>query len=216
MDFIKEACVEGYNEAIKAKIMGADRIELCSSLHEDGLTPDRNTIISVLKEMTIPVKIMIRPRPGNFIYSQKEIAQMESDIIFCKKQGVKEVVLGCLDKRKRVDLVTLNRLAKISDPMKITFHKAIDYTHNIFDEMEKLVKCKGVASVLTSGGSKFVLNNKKLLLKILKHFKGKLNIIIAGGITEKNFDNIHQVFNWDEYHGRKIVGNLNNAAETFD
>ena len=92
--------------------------------------------------------------------------------------------------------------------MKVTFHKAIDQTHNIFVEIEKLVKCKGVSSVLTSGESEFVLNNKIMLLKILKHFKGKLNIILAGGITEKNFDNIHQVFNWNEYHGRKIVGNL--------
>ena len=130
MDIIKEACVEGFEEAIQAKIMGADRIELCSSLHEDGLTPEKKTITSVLKAITIPVKIMIRPRPGNFVYSQKEIAQMESDISFCKKQGVKEVVLGCLDNRKRIDLVSLNRLMKISYPMKITFHKAIDQTHN--------------------------------------------------------------------------------------
>ncbi|OUX31145.1 MAG: hypothetical protein CBE24_05600 [bacterium TMED264] len=211
MDIIKEACVEGYNEAIQAKKMGADRIELCSSLNEDGLTPDRKIITSVLKAMTIPVKVMIRPRRGNFIYGQKEISQMESDISFCKQQGIKEVVLGCLDNRKRVDLVTLNRLAKISDPMKITFHKAIDHTHNIFVEMERLVKCKVVTSVLTSGQSRFVLNNKILLLKILKHSKGKLNIILAGGISEKNFDNVHQVFNWNEYHGRKIVGNLGNA-----
>ena len=211
MDIIKEACVEGCEEAIQAKLMGADRIELCSSLHEDGLTPERKTITSVLEAINIPVKIMIRPRPGNFVYSQKEISQMESDISFCKEQGVKEVVLGCLDNRKRIDLVTVNRLAKISDPMKITFHKAIDHTHNIFVEMEKLVKCNGVGSVLTSGESTFVLNNKNLLLKILKHFKGKLNIILAGGISEKNFDNIHQVFNWNEYHGRKIVGSLNIA-----
>ena len=211
MDIIKEACVEGFDEAIQAKVMGANRIELCSSLHKDGLTPDRKTITSVLKGMTIPVKIMIRPRPGNFIYSQKEISQMESDISFCKKQGVKEVVLGCLDNRKMVDLVSLNRLMKISYPMKITFHKAIDQTHNIFVEMEKLVKCKGVSSVLTSGESKFVLNNKIMLMKILKYFRGKLNIILAGGITEKNFDNIHQFFNWSEYHGRNIVGSLNNA-----
>jgi len=211
MDIIKEACVEGCEEAIQAKLMGADRIELCSSLHEDGLTPERKTITSVLEAITIPVKIMIRPRPGNFVYSQKEISQMESDISFCKKQGVKEVVLGCLDNRKMVDLVSLNRLMKISYPMKTTFHKAIDQTHNIFVEMEKLVKCKGVSSVLTSGESAFVLDNKIMLLKILKHFKGRLNIILAGGITEKNFDNIHQVFNWNEYHGRKIVGSLNIA-----
>ncbi len=211
MDIIKEACVEGCEEAIQAKIMGADRIELCSSLHEDGLTPERKTITSVLEAINIPVKIMIRPRPGNFVYSQKEISQMESDISFCKKQGVKEVVLGCLDNRKMIDIVSLNRLMKISYPMKITFHKAIDQTHNIFVEMEKLVKCKGVSSVLTSGESAFVLDNKIILLKILKHFKGRLNIILAGGITEKNFDNIHQVFNWNEYHGRKILGSLNIA-----
>ena len=211
MDIIKEACVEGCEEAIQAKIMGADRIELCSSLHEDGLTPERKTITSVLEAINIPVKIMIRPRPGNFIYSQKEISKMESDISFCKKQGVTEVVLGCLDNRNRVDLVSLNRLVKISYPMKITFHKAIDQTHNIFVEMEKLVKCKGVSSVLTSGESKFVLNNRIILLKILKHFRGRLNVILAGGISEKNFDNIHQVFNWNEYHGRNIVGSLNNA-----
>ena len=209
MDIIKEACVEGCEEAIQAKIMGAGRIELCSSLHEDGLTPDRKTITSVLKAISIPVKIMIRPRSGNFVYSQQEISQMESDISFCKKQGVKEVVFGCLDHRKMVDLVSLNRLMEISYPMKITFHKAIDQTHNIFVEMEKLVKCKGVSSVLTSGGSAFVLDNKIMLLEILKHFKGKLNLILAGAITEKNFDNIHQVFNWNEYHGRKIVGSLN-------
>ena len=66
MDIIKEACVEGCEEAIQAKIMGADRIELCSSLHEDGLTPERKTMTSVLEAINIPVKIMIRPRPGNF------------------------------------------------------------------------------------------------------------------------------------------------------
>ena len=210
MDIIKEACVEGYQEAIQAKKLGADRLELCSSLNEDGLTPDRNTITSVLNATTIPVKIMIRPRPGNFIYNQKEISQMESDISFCKKQGIKEVVFGCLDSKKRVDIVTLKRLANISYPMKITFHKAIDHTHNIFVEMDRLVKCRVVDSVLTSGESRFVLKKKTLLMKILKHFKDKLNIILAGGINQNNFDTIHQVFQWNEYHGRKIVGNLCN------
>ena len=213
MDIIKEACVEGYQEAIQAKKLGADRIELCSSLNEDGLTPDRKTITSVFKAMNIPVKIMIRPRKGNFIYSQKEISQMESDIIFCKKQGIKEVVFGCLDNKERVDIDTLNRLANISYPMKITFHKAIDHTHDILVEMDRLVKAKSVASVLTSGGSTFVLRKKTLLMKILENFKGKLNIIIAGGISENNFDNLHQVFQWNEYHGRKIVGNLSNAKK---
>ncbi|MFL3006593.1 MAG: copper homeostasis protein CutC [Candidatus Neomarinimicrobiota bacterium] len=213
MDIIKEACVEGYQEAIQAKKLGADRLELCSSLNEDGLTPDRNTITSVLNATTIPVKIMIRPRPGNFIYSQKEISQMELDISFCKKQGIEEVVFGCLDSKKRVDIVTLKRLANISYPMKITFHKAIDHTHNIFVEMDRLVKCRVVDSVLTSGESRFVLKKKTLLMKILKHYKDKLNIILAGGINQNNFDTIHQVFQWNEYHGRKIVGNLRNTTK---
>ena len=208
MKIIKEVCVETYREALFAEQLGADRIELCSSLDQDGLTPKRKTIKFLSKELTIPLKVMIRPRPGNFNYNETELVQMESDILFCKSQGIKEVVLGVLNEKQCVDLISLERLLHFSSPMKITFHKAIDETVNIFEEIEKLVNYKNITSILTSGKGKFVLDNKALLIKIIEQFKNKINIILAGGIAKNNFEYIHNVFQWNEYHGRRIIGNL--------
>lgn len=209
MDFIiKEACVEGYQEAMLAEKLGADRIELCSHLDKDGLTPERETILDVLSSISIPIKIMIRPRSGNFVYNKKEIYQMEEEISFCKTNGVKEIVFGVLDTQNRIDMDLVKRLTNISYPMRVTFHKAIDCSDNIKEAFEQLVKCKAVTSVLTSGKGKFVLENRTLIKEIIQLYKDKINIILAGGITNDNLDKIHKTFHCIEYHGKKIVGKL--------
>ena len=205
---IKEACVEGYQEAMLAEKLGADRIELCSHLDKDGLTPERETIIDVLRSISIPIKIMIRPRSGNFVYNKKEIYQMEEEISFCKTNGVKEVVFGVLDTQNRIDMDLVKRLTNISYPMRVTFHKAIDCSDNIKEAFEQLIKCKAVTSVLTSGKGKFVLENRTLIKEIIQLYKDKINIILAGGITNDNLDKIHKTFHCIEYHGKKIVGKL--------
>ena len=209
MDFIiKEACVEGYQEAMLAEKLGADRIELCSHLDKDGLTPERETILDVLSSISIPIKIMIRPRSGNFVYNKKEIYQMEEEISFCKTNGVNEVVFGVLDTQNRIDMDLVKRLTNISYPMRVTFHKAIDCSDNIKEAFEQLIKCKAVTSVLTSGKGKFVLENRTLIKEIIQLYKDKINIILAGGITNDNLDKIHKTFHCIEYHGKKIVGKL--------
>tara|TARA_Y100001968_G_scaffold24243_1_gene18989 strand:+ start:305 stop:937 length:633 start_codon:yes stop_codon:yes gene_type:complete len=205
---IKEACVEGYQEAMLAEKLGADRIELCSHLDKDGLTPERETILDVLRSISIPIKIMIRPRSGNFVYNKKEIYQMEEEISFCKTNGVKEVVFGVLDTQNRIDMDLVKRLTNISYPMRVTFHKAIDCSDNIKEAFEQLIKCKAVTSVLTSGKGKFVLENRTLIKEIIQLYKDKINIILAGGITNDNLDKIHKTFHCIEYHGKKIVGKL--------
>ena len=91
---IKEACVESTDQAVNAEINGADRIELCKNLDLDGLTPEMDIIQNTMKSVNIPVKVMIRPRAGNFIYSHDEIKSMEQDIDLCKKLNVPEVVIG--------------------------------------------------------------------------------------------------------------------------
>ena len=205
---IKEACVEGHQEAMLAEKLGADRIELCSHLDKDGLTPERETILDVLSSISIPIKIMIRPRSGNFVYNKKEIYQMEEEISFCKTNGVKEVVFGVLDTQNRIDMDLVKRLSNISYPMRVTFHKAIDCSANIKEAFEQLIKCKAVTSVLTSGKGKFVLENRTLIKEIIQLYKDKINIILAGGITNDNLDKIHKTFHCIEYHGKKIVGKL--------
>ena len=205
---IKEECVEGFLEAMLAEKLGADRIELCSHLDKDGLTPERETILDVLSSISIPIKIMIRPRSGNFVYNKKEIYQMEEEISFCKTNGVKEVVFGVLDTQNRIDMDLVKRLTNISYPMRVTFHKAIDCSDNIKEAFEQLIKCKAVTSVLTSGKGKFVLENRTLIKEIIQLYKDKINIILAGGITNDNLDKIHKTFHCIEYHGKKIVGKL--------
>lgn len=205
---IKEACVEGYQEAMLAEKLGADRIELCSHLDKEGLTPERETILDVIRSISIPIKIMIRPRSGNFVYNKKEIYQMEEEISFCKTNGVKEVVFGVLDTQNRIDMDLVKRLTNISYPMRVTFHKAIDCSDNFKEGFEQLIKCKAVTSVLTSGKGKFVLENRTLIKEIIQLYKDKINIILAGGITNDNLDKIHKTFHCIEYHGKKIVGKL--------
>ena len=204
-----EACVESYEEAVRAKELGANRIELCSRLDLDGLTPTRKTILDVKNYVNLPIKIMIRPRGGDFIYTINEIKKMESEIDFCKENGLNEIVLGVLTNVKEIDFNLLMRLVERSHPMGITFHKAIDQTDDIFQQIELLCETTPVESVLTSGGVGTLMKNKKIVKGLLDRFSSKINLILAGSITKNNFKIIHNQFHASEYHGRKIVGDLN-------
>ncbi len=208
LNIIKEACVDTLEQAILAEKLGADRIELCSYLNLDGLTPDRQLIKEAVKILNIPLKIMIRPKSGDFNYNKQDIKEMESDLNFCKNNGIGEVVFGVLDKNKKINLEETSRLANIASPMKITFHKAIDHTENILDELESLSSINEITSILTSGKSNFVLDSSNRIKQILENYRSRFNIILAGGITEKNLKKVHRNFNAKEYHGKRIVGNL--------
>jgi len=100
-DVLLEACVENLDQALLAERKNADRIELCGRLDLGGVTPPHEMIISSVKQLSIPTKIMIRPRGGNFIYSSPEVELMMSDIIFCKKNGIGEIVLGALTEKEK-------------------------------------------------------------------------------------------------------------------
>ena len=205
---IKEACVETVKEAILAEKQGADRVELCYRLEYDGLTPAKNIIKKSIKSLSIPIKVMIRPRKGNFIYNEKEIMEMESKIEMCKNIGITEVVFGLLKSDKNIDYISTERLVKKAYPMSVTFHKAIDITFDILNAIEKLVPITGVTSILSSGGESTAYHGKERMKEIINRFRNRFNIIVAGSITENNLAAIHNFIGAKEYHGRKIVGNL--------
>ena len=203
-----EACVESLDEAKNAAELGADRIELCSRLDLDGLTPAKKTIISILENIRIPIKVMIRPRQGNFVYDEDDVKQMESAITFCKNNGVSHIVLGVLNNSNEIDIATMTRLSEISKPMHITFHKAIDQTNDIVKQVEVLCSLNIVKSILTAGGRGDLIKNKETAKTLLDRFSSELNIVLAGSITKNNLKMIHNEFQANEYHGRKIVGDL--------
>ena len=204
----KEACVETVKEAILAEKRGTDRVELCDRLEYDGLTPTKQNIEKSIESLSIPIKVMIRPRKGNFIYNEKEIMEIESKIEMCKSIGITEVVFGLLKSDKNIDYISTERLVKKAYPMSVTFHKAIDITFDILNAIEKLVPITGVTSILSSGGENTAYHGKERMKEIINRFRNRFNVIVAGSITESNLAEIHNFIGAKEYHGRKIVGNL--------
>ncbi len=204
-DILKEACVETIAEALEASAQGANRIEYCRDLAADGLTPALEEIEQLLPQIDIPVKVMIRPRAGDFCYDKKDLEMMLESIRAFKALGVAGFVTGPLTSEHKIDLESLNLLAEEAAPLPITFHKAIDKVKDKVAAIEQLKKINGVDSVLSSGGADTALEGKDTLWEMVACAGEDLVIIPAGKITSQNLSHIHQLIDAREYHGRKIV-----------
>ncbi|MFL3008888.1 MAG: copper homeostasis protein CutC [Candidatus Neomarinimicrobiota bacterium] len=185
---IREVCIDSIDQAMKAERQGADRLELCSALHLDGLTPKINEVYKVIKIIQIPIKVMVRCRDGNFIYNDGEISKMEEEIDLFKSMGVQEIVTGALTESNYIDQNATRRLVNRANPMKVTFHKAIDYTDDMLGQINILSKIKGINSILTSGGAESALKGVNKINKIINKFGSRFRIIAAGSITNKNLE----------------------------
>ncbi|MCK9639397.1 MAG: copper homeostasis protein CutC [Prolixibacteraceae bacterium] len=204
MDIVKEVCVESFDEAIKAVERGATRIELCENLSVGGTTPSYGTIRKCLEKLSVPVMVMIRPRGGNFTYSQDEFEIMQEDILLCKKLSVPGVVFGLLDEQGMLDEVKIRLLVQLSRPMQVTFHKAIDSAANI---MESVVRLKdiGVERILSSGGKPTAIEGQETLNRMIEIASPQLSIIVAGKVDHENLEEIRKIIPASEYHGRRLV-----------
>ena len=146
-----EICVGDVASAIAAEAGGADRIELCDNLAVGGTTPSAGTIAESCRRLSIPVHVLIRPRGGDFIYSEPEIAVMRHDIETAKALGAAGVVLGVLTADGAIDRDQTAALIALARPLSVTFHKAFDQTAEPLEALETLIDL-GVERVLTSGG----------------------------------------------------------------
>ncbi|MGY5851396.1 copper homeostasis protein CutC [Salegentibacter sp. F14] len=207
-NFIKEACVENINQALKAEKNGANRIELCGHLNVGGMTPSNELIVAAKQQLKIPIRIMIRPRGGNFVYSKEEFETMVTSIEFCKKIGVEGVVFGILDTANFLNLKEISTMAKIASPLKVVIHKAIDETPKPIEEVKKLSEIEGITTVLTSGGEKTAFEGKEVLREMISICQDQMELLPAGKITNKNIQELHNFLGAKAYHGKRIVGNL--------
>ena len=139
MSILLEACVGCYEEAKRAEMLGADRIELCDNLEEGGTTPSYGTIYLAKKNINIPISVIIRPRGGNFVYSNDEFEIMKKDIIICKELGVETVVFGILNKNNTIDIDRTRELVDLAQGLKVTFHMAFDEIYDKFKALEQLI-----------------------------------------------------------------------------
>lgn len=207
MDILKEACVGSYIEAKKAEDLGADRIELCDNLNEGGTTPSLGTIKIAKETISVPIFPIIRPRGGNFIFSEEEIKIMERDIELCKSLNIDGVVIGALTSNNEIDEDVIIRLIEKAKGMNITFHMAFDLIDNRKAAIDKLIQL-GVNRILTKGGNKSAMNNLDILRETVEYAGNRINILAGGGITKDNYKYIVDKTCVKEVHGTKIVGKL--------
>ncbi|MDP4206356.1 MAG: copper homeostasis protein CutC [Bacteroidota bacterium] len=201
---IKEACVENIREAIAAEKAGASRLELCENLQVGGTTPSYGTIKYCKQQLRIPFFSMIRPRGGNFVYSDLEFTIMKEDIQVCKLLGADGVVFGILKSDNTIDIERTRELVELAKPMQVTFHKAFDLVSNPVAEMERLIQI-GVDRILTSGTKDTALQGQNILNELIIKANGRIQIVVAGNVTAENLGEVKRLIPSLEYHGRRIV-----------
>ncbi|CAM1363013.1 copper homeostasis protein CutC [Tenacibaculum xiamenense] len=180
-----EICANSYQSAINAQNAGANRIELCSELSLGGITPSYGLIKQVIENISIPVFILIRPRSGNFIYTDTEFEIIKKDIEFCKKVGCSGIVTGVLSENGNIDIKRTKALFELAKPLDFTFHRAFDCVANPEDSI-KALKEIGVKRILSSGLKPTAIEGIELLIK-LKEIGGKnLNIMPGSGVNHSN------------------------------
>jgi copper homeostasis protein len=200
---IFEACVGNYKEAVLAAKKGADRIELCDNLMEDGTTPSFGTIKKTLEKLNIPVMVIIRPRGGNFTYTEEEIEIMKYDIQICKDLGAHGVVIGVI-KDSKVDIKTIKELVDLAKPMSITFHMAFDEIEDKKSAIDELVEL-GIDRILTKGGLSDAISGKDSLKELVKYANERISIMPGKGVNRENRDYLLEYTGAWEIHGSKIV-----------
>ena len=203
-----ECCVESLSEALIAEKRGADQLELCSDLANDGLTPDTALTEKILETISIPLKVMIRHRKGDFFYDKSDISIIKNQINSMKLIGIKHIVFGSLTHLNRINLEQIKMVSEWAYPMNVTYHKAIDLSENFFEDTELLLQFKNVKSLLTSGQASTAEKGYLTLKRLLADFGKNIKIISAGSITDKNLKKIHNMIRGRYYHGRKILGEL--------
>lgn len=208
MDFIKEACVDTVENAVNAFKSGADRIEFCSNLDEDGLTPKIDDLILIKKLVSVPIRVMIRPHSKSFVYNEVDIEKMKNTIDLCKQYDFDGVVFGCLNKDNELNMNLITDLTNYANPLNVIIHKAIDNTLSPLESLKKLVKLKTIKGVLSSGGAVSAEIGSNTLKQMVEFSPKNFEIIVAGEVTNVNLELIHKKIGSSFYHGRKIVGEL--------
>lgn len=182
---ITEICAFSFDSARNARDAGADRIELCTELFTGGLTPSFGLLQKVVKELDIPVYVLIRPRSGNFSYSVEELDTMLRDIQMCNELGCAGVVSGVLKKNHTVDTVATASLMEAAGDMDFTFHRAFDWVGNREEAAERLIHL-GCKRILTSGGMSSAVAGLDNLLSLQRRFGQDLVVMPGGGVRTSN------------------------------
>jgi copper homeostasis protein len=185
--------------ALAAQNAGANRIELCSAPSVGGLTPGIGTILATRRHLSIPMNVMIRPREGDFCYTEREFESILMDIESCEEVGVDGIVTGILLKDGTIDKERMKLAIEAAGPMKVTFHRAFDMVRDPFEALETLIEC-GVNTVLTSGGKQKAMQGIGLIAQLVVRANKRIGILPGSGINEMNVKELYIKTGVSEIH----------------
>lgn len=213
MSKIEIACFNP-ESAVIAFENGADRLELCDGLSEGGTTPNFETVKQLREKINIPIFVMIRPRGGDFTYSDTEFEQMKSELIQLKSLNVDGFVFGILDENDEVKIEQNKQLIELAKPYPCTFHRAFDRAKDLENSLEKVIEC-GFKTILTSGQKPNVSEGKENLKKLVELSNGRIEILVGGGLRSTNIEEIRNVTKAGYFHSSAITdgGAFANADE---
>lgn len=196
-----EICLESADDVAAAAEAGADRVELCASLFEGGITPSAGMIEQAVAVAAgrIRVHVIIRPRGGDFVYSSSETAVMLRDIETAKLAGADGVVIGALTEDAEVDVDLCSRLVVAARPLSVTFHRAFDVTRTPEKAFEDVVSL-GVDRLLTSGAAPSALEGAELIARLVTKAAGRIIVLPAGGINERTAARVAEQTGAQELH----------------
>ena len=194
-----EISVESAERARAAESGGADRLELCCELALGGLTPPRALIEAVRKSVRIPVLAMIRPRAGDFVYSETEFAEMLEAIAWAREARIEGVVAGLLGRDRRVDRTRTAQLVGAARGLEVTFHRAVDDARDLLEAVDEIAEA-GVTRILTSGGKPTALDGAPTIAAMIERARGRVDILPGAGINAGNLGEIVRRTGAEEVH----------------
>lgn len=198
-DFLLEVAVDSLERAIAAERAGAHRLELCANLDVGGLTPGIELIRRVRSAVRIPIHVMLRPRPGDFVYSAAEFAEMKSSIKTIAAENLEGIVTGVLLPDGRVDVPRTRELVALASPMQVTFHRAFDHTQEFAAALENVI-LTGAHRILTSGGAADAQTGAAILRSLIHQAAGRITILPGGGLHPGNIAEVARVTGARELH----------------
>ena len=201
-----EICIDSVRSARAAQEGGASRVELCDNLLVGGTTPSYGMIKQVRQATDIDLHVLIRPRGGNFCYSEGELAVMLEDIRMAKELVADGVVIGILNREGRVNTEVARRLILEARPLRITWHRAFDLAREPAQALEDIIAL-GCDYLLTSGQQQTAFAGKELIAELVRQAAGRITIMPGGGVREENIAELRRVTGACEFHssGRQVL-----------
>jgi copper homeostasis protein len=187
-----------------AQKAGADRVELCSDMSVGGTTPSIAMIQQARENLKVDLYVMIRPRGGNFVYSDAEFEQMKSEIETIKNLGVNGFVFGILKEDNTINIEQNLALLKLAKPLHCTFHRAFDAVSDYKQALEDVISC-GFSTILTSGTFSNVMEGREVLQQLVIQANNRIEIMPGGGLRSTNISALNETVKANWYHSSAIT-----------